>query len=719
MLDRQGAADAVQRWIVARAVAERSRWPLWIPVFFALGIALYFGLGDEPSLWLGTGATLALALTLLALRRHLPWRPAGLALLLVASGFAVAQLRSAWIEAPKLERPWGAGVLQAEVLSAEPRARGWRFLLRPTFMDGLDPAQMPLKVRVTAQHVDEAFRPRQLVELRARLRPPSPPTWPGGFDFARQAYFQQIGGIGFALGKLRPLSPAEAVDSGEEAGGWRSWSLFWAAARLTIAERIMTVLPDQAGAIAVALVTGQRGAIAEDAREDMRAAGLAHLLAISGLHMGLVAGLLFFAVRACLAAWPRLALRHPIKKWAACAAGLGGFVYLCLVGGAIPAQRAFLMIALVLLAVLLDRRAISLRLVAWAAMVVLLLVPESLVSASFQMSFAAVVALVALYETWDHRRLAGDWDRGVAHRFWLYVLGIAVTSLVAILATSAFAAFHFQRIAAFGLLANLLAVPLTAFLIMPAAVLGMLLMPLGLEALGFVPMGWGIELLLAIASAVADLPAAMVQVPTMPLWGLALVTLGGLWLCLWQTTWRYWGLLVLLLGAVSPATTVPPDILVSGDGRLVALRDDDRRLWLPDRRGSRFVIDSWRRGSFAKELRSWPQQNQAGSGQLSCDPLGCLFRKDGKVAAVSRDLSAVADDCAKADVLISLEPLRRQTCGGPALAVDRFDLWRQGAHAFWLTQSGPRSTTVAETQGRRPWSSFDENPAPQRSRASQ
>lgn len=334
--ERRGVAGALQRWTIARAVAERSRWPLWIPVFFALGIALYFGLGDEPPRWLGTGAALVLAMVLLALRRHLPWRSAVLALLLVASGFAIAQLRSAWIDAPKLERSWGAGLMRAEVLSVEPRARGWRFLLRPLFMDGLEPAQMPLKVRVTAQQVDEAFRPGQLVELRARLRPPSPPTWPGGFDFARQAYFQQIGGIGFALGRLRPLSTDDAVATGEEERGWRSWSLFWAEARLTIAERIMTVLPDQAGAVAVALVTGQRGAIAEEAREDMRAAGLAHLLAISGLHMGLVAGLLFFGVRAGLAVCPRLALRHPIKKWAACFAGLGGFVYLCLVGGAIP-----------------------------------------------------------------------------------------------------------------------------------------------------------------------------------------------------------------------------------------------------------------------------------------------------------------------------------------------------------------------------------------------
>ena len=691
--------------VAARFLAEQERWPLWLPVCFGLGIALYFALPIEPPFWLGGAGSLVCLVVFLLFGRRFKARFAGLALLVFCLGFAAAQLRSAWVEAPVLDGRWGPASLTAEVLAVEQRERGWRFLLRPLDMEGLEPSAYPAKVRVTALRVEGAPRPGNSVTLRARLRAPSPPSMPGTFDFARQAYFQQLGGIGFALGPLRTLP-----ESGPEAGS-RSlldrWSLFWAEARQAIAGRIAALLPGQSGAVAVALVTGQRSGLAEATREDMRGAGLAHLLAISGLHMGLVAGLLFFSLRAGFALVPNLALHRPIKKWAAIGAGLGAFIYLCLVGGTIPAQRAFLMLSIVLLAVLLDRRAISLRLVALAALVVLLLAPESLVSASFQMSFAAVIALVSFYEAWQRREYRESAiERTALRRLGLYVLGVAVTSLIAILATSAFAAFHFQRLALFGLLANLLAVPLTAFVIMPAAVVGMLLMPLGLEAVGFVPMGWGIDLLLILAEAVAGLPAAHVQVPPMPLWGLAAVALGGLWLCLWQGRWRLWGVAVILLGVISPATFAPADLLVSGDGRQVALRDSDGRLWVPDQRAGRFTLDIWRRGNHARQLETWPRDGMAAEGLLRCDPMGCLYEgPHGKVAALRNPLGA-ADDCAAVDVLVSLEPLRRQSCSGPALVVDRFDLWRNGAHAIWLTPQGPRADTVRDDQGERPWSPY-------------
>ena len=705
----EGGLEAVRR-LYARAgdalAAERQRWPLWLPVCFGLGIAGYFSAATEPPLWAGPLGALVCLLVLAAFRRFPHRRFAIAAVLVTALGFAAAQARSALVEAPRLTGNWGPAALSGQILSVEQRARGWRFLLRPEAMAGLSARDLPAVVRVTAHRVEGDLRPGSWVALRARLRAPSAPTMPGAFDFARKAYFERIGGIGFALGPVS-LRPVPQDPGAEESRGLADhWSLFWAGARQGIAERVSALLPGQSGAVAVALITGQRGAITEETREAMRAAGLAHLLAISGLHMGLVSGILFYVLRAALALSPGLALFHPIKKWAAVAAGLGAFVYLCLVGATIPAQRAFIMVGIVLLAVLLDRRAISLRLVAWAALLVLLFSPESLVSASFQLSFAAVVALVAAYEAWDRRGRAAAGERGWTHRLAVYVFGIALTSLIAILATSAFAAFHFQRLAVFGLLANLIAVPLTAFVIMPAAVLGLALMPFGLEVLGFLPMGWGIEVLLAVATAVAGLPAALVQVPPMPLWGLSLVVFGGLWLCLWQGRWRFWGMLPILLGACSPAAFEPPDLLVSGDGRLVALRDAERRLWLADLRASRFVIDSWRRGSFAAEVQRWTSGPAPPDGALTCDPLGCLYRRAGAVAAVSLDPRGIGDDCARADVLVSLEPLRRQPCRGPTLVIDRFDLWRRGGHAVWLGPEGPRAVSVREVQGLRPWSSF-------------
>jgi len=629
-------------------------------------------------------------------------RLAAFALLAVALGFGAAQLRAERVAAPVLERSWGPAAMSAEVLAAEPHARGWRLYLRPLEMPGLEEATVPAQVRVTVAGLETPPIPGSRVRLRAALRPPSPPAAPGAFDFARQAWFQGLGGIGFAYGAPTLLPEAAQTDAGRTA----AWHLWWAGLRQTVAQRIAAKLEGPAGAVAVARVTGQRGGIPEAVQDDMRNAGLAHLLAISGLHMGLVAGLLFFFLRAGLALLPGVALRYPIKKAAAVVAAAGAFVYLNLVGASIPAERAFLMVMIVLLAVLLDRRALSLRLVACAAAVILLVAPESLMTASFQMSFAAVTALIAGYEAWEWRRPVREAARGPLGRLAGYIAGVAATSVIAMLATGPFAAFHFHRLALYGLPANLLAVPLTAFWIMPWAVLAVLLMPFGLEGLALAPMGLGIELLLAVAATVSGWPAAVLQVPPMPDWGLGLAVLGGLWLCLWRGRWRWAALPVILAGALSPLAFDPPSLLVSGDARQVALRDPEGRLWVPSQRGSRFVLETWERQAFAAETVTWPKLGEAASGRLSCDPLGCLYTQETLRVAVLQDPRAADDDCGLADVVISLEPLRRQPCGGPAVVIDRFDLWRYGAHAVWLDAGGITVRTVARQQGARPWSPF-------------
>ncbi|MEO3430072.1 ComEC/Rec2 family competence protein [Pelagibius sp. CAU 1746] len=681
-------------------LAERGRWPLWVPVLLGAGIGAYFWSPSEPPAWLGPAAVLTFLLTAWSLRRAPGLTLALLALLAVAAGFALAQLRTQLVAAPVLERAWGPAELTAEVLASEPRTRGFRLHLRPLAMQGLAEDALPARLRVTVAGMAAAPLPGSRLRLRASLRPPSPPALPGAFDFARQAWFQRLGGIGFAYGKADILAPPQS------SGASAAWARWWAGLRQTVAERIAARIDGQAGAVAVALITGQRGGISEAVRADMRAAGLAHLLAISGLHMGLAAGCLFFFLRAGLALVPGLALHQPIKKWAAVAAVAGAFVYLNLVGTSIPAQRAFLMVAVVLLAVLLDRRALSLRLVAWAAAVILVTAPESLMSASFQMSFAAVTALIAAYEAWEGRRSRRRAARGPGVKLIAYFAGVAATSVIAILATGPFAAFHFQRLALYGLLANLVAVPLTAFWIMPWAVLALLLMPFGGEALGLVPMSWGIQLLLGLAGTVAAWPAASLQVPPMPDWGLGLAVLGGLWLCLWQRPWRCLGLALVLAGALSPLSFEPPSLLVSGDGRQAGLRDPEGTLWVAWPRGSRFVLDSWARQSFATQTLAWPGLGEGTAAGLNCDPLGCLYREKGSTLAVLRDPRGAADDCRLAEVLVSLEPLRRQPCRGPLVVIDRFDLWRQGAQAVWLGPGGPVVRTVAGQQGARPWSPY-------------
>jgi competence protein ComEC len=367
--------------------------------------------------------------------------------------------------------------------------------------------------------VPEGLRIGDRVRLRASVGPPSPPSVPGTYDFQRDAFFDRIGGVGFAY-------EVQIDDAGPRGppGDWLS------RLRQSINRRILAALPGEEGPVAVALMTGDQSGIAKDVLQAMRDSGLAHLLSISGLHMAIVAGVVFFGLRSLLALVPGLALYHPIKKWAAVAAIAATFAYLMLSGDSVPPQRSFVMTSLVLLAVLFDRSALSMRLIAWAAMVVLLTTPDALTGPSFQMSFAAVVALIAAYETaWVRRWSRGEGGR--LSRLGHHVGGLALTSLIATAATAPYAIYHFNRMSDYGLVANLLAVPLTSFWVMPWAVGAFLLMPLGMEWLALTPMGWGIDGILAIARSVAAWPGAVTLVPAMPLAGLGLITFGGLWLC--------------------------------------------------------------------------------------------------------------------------------------------------------------------------------------------
>ena len=419
--------------------------------------------------------------------------------------------------------------------------------------------------------------------------------------------------------------------------------------------------------------------------------------------MGLVAGLVFFAVRAGLALLPSVALRYPIKKWAAAAAALGAFAYLFLAGATVPTQRAFLMLGLVLLGVGLDRSAVSMRLVAWAAFAILLLHPESLLSASFQMSFAAVTALVAAYEALRLKSLTRRGEMGLAGRAGLYLAGVALSSVVAILATAPFAVHHFNRLAWFGLAANLAAVPLTAFWIMPWALDAFLLMPLGWEAAALTPMGWGTEALIAVAETVAGWPGSATIVPLLPLWGLVLVALGGLWLCLWQRGWRVLGLAPVAAGLLTMTLHRPPDVLITGDGRLMAVREPHGELSLSSDRVARFSAGIWLRRAGQASASVWPTTGVAAGGWLRCDPLGCIYRAQGQVVALVRDGRALAEDCRVATVMVSLEPVPRRRCPGPEVLVDRFDLWRNGAHALRLGPGAVDVESVRDHRGARPW----------------
>src|SRR5262245_22053872 len=386
-------------WLVANLVAERERWLLWLPVGLGAGIATYFALPLEPPPWLGaTGlllATVLLAWSAWRLPAHAfhSGAPGLLGLVVFLLGFTVATWRTHLVEAPVLDRR-AAYELEATVLLVEDKIRGQRLLLGELNIDDLEANATPARIRVSTRSAEPALEPGDRIRLRALLMAPSPPVEPGGFDYARQACFESLGAVGYGLAAPELLSRADH----------RGWSLGLAALRQTIAHEITLAVPGTAGAIGVALLAGLRGALPDQIWDQWAVAGIAHLLSISGLHLALVAGTLFFVVRIGLALAPPLALRLPTKKLAAVVALLGAFGYLLLSGAPVPTLRAFAMTAIGLVAIMADRNPFSMRLILWAAMVVLLLQPESLLGASFQMSFGAVVALIAVYETGLARR---------------------------------------------------------------------------------------------------------------------------------------------------------------------------------------------------------------------------------------------------------------------------------------------------------------------------
>jgi competence protein ComEC len=699
-LGRQGTLwrlTSAARWLWRQATEERERWVLWAPVFIGVGVAAYFGFASEPPLWFGAAGLAAAVVVRITFHRWSLPTTAATCLALAFLGVAAAQLRVALVSAPILARDVGKAAVEGRVCEVGLQPHGYRLYLDDVRIAGRAPEATPRRVRV---RVGAGFSSSQIgerVSVTARLGPISAPVAPGAYDFQRDVYFERIGAVGFAFGAPRPVSP-QVADS------WlQSLPCHLSALRLTIAERIRAVLPGDTGAIGVALITGDQGAISKPTMQLMRDSGLAHLLSISGLHIGLVAGILFVVLRRGLCLVRGLALYYPIKKWGAIAAFAGTLFYVLLAGAPVPAVRAFIMTSMFLLAVILDRTAISLPPVAWAAVVVLLVSPEELIGPSFQMSFAAVVALVAAYEATQTQRLRWRSEAGWGGRAALYVAGLVFTSLIATLATGPYSIYHFNRIAFYGVIANMIAVPLTGVWIMPWAVLAVILMPFGLEDVALTPMGWGVDGVIAIAGYVAGLPRAVSVVPAMPVAGLAIITLGGLWLCLWQRRWRLAGVPVIVVGLVTIMFTRPPDLLISEDGRFFAVVAPDGRLLLSRPKADKFVTDNWLRRSDTETVETLSIGGYDADGRLACDSLGCIYRAFGRTVALVQQPMALLEDCSMADVVVSLEPVR-VPCHPTTAVIDRFDLWRNGVHAVWIGDDGSiEIRSVREMRGDRPW----------------
>jgi competence protein ComEC len=495
------------------------------------------------------------------------------------------------------------------------------------------------------------------------------------------------------------------------AGGLTVFALL----RAKLEAKVAAAIPGAAGAVAAALLTGSQAAIPPAEIAAMRDSGLAHLLSVSGLHMTIVMGAVFGVLRLLVALVPWLALRVNGKAVAAVGALLAGLGYTLLTGAQVPMQRCLVMAALVTLGLLAGRRALTLRSLALAAAAVVLVAPAEVLGPSFQMSFAAVLALAAGWEALRGRLPAAGsgWRRRLA----LAGIGLVATSILAGAATAPFGLHHFGRLQVYGVAANALAVPITSLLVMPAGMIALLLMPFGFEGPALWVMGQGVAAILAVAAHVAAWPNATPVLAPLPGPALAVMSFGFSWLALWRGALRLVGV-PIMAGALAAGLSVPPpEVLMTADARLIALRTSKGVFFHAQPGASAFARNAVLRQMGAERAMPLPAEGEAASGAIACTPAACRFRpyRDGPEAVLFRtappargtrsgeppDAAVLAEACGRAALLLATEPLRRR-CPGSAV-IDRFTVWREGAQAVRLSPQGVSIMSERALRGARPW----------------
>lgn len=669
-------------WAEAIA-AQRGYLILWVPVCLAAGIGLWFGLSWEPALAHYRAAFgIGLCALMLCLRAGESWTPVWGAAVLMALGFGLAGMRAHSLAAPVLEFRF-YGPIEGRIVAIDRSSSdALRLTLDQVRLDDVAPARTPARVRVSL-HGDQGFVdpiPGLRVILTGHLSPPGGPVEPGGFDFQRMAWFRQLGAVGYTRTPVLALShPEPAADL----------AIFQV--RRTLFDAVQERITGPPGAFVAAVLTGDRSALPRADLDALRGSNLAHLLAISGLHMGLLTGVVFGALRFAMAAIPWVALRWPTKKVAAAGALVVGATYLLLSGGNVATIRAFIMVSVMLVAILAGRRAISLRSVAVAAILILVLMPESLSSAGFQMSFAATVGLVAVFGAIRDHRLSEH-----VPRWALPILGVVLSSGVAGLATAPIGAAHFNTLSDYGLLANLLSVPVMGTVVMPAAVAAALLVPFGLDWIAFEIMRLGTQWILAVAHWVSGLEGARTWVQAPPELVLPLFALAALfWIC-WQGRLRHVGALGMVGALGLWGLTDRPDILIAESGGLVGIMTPEGRS-LSKPKGDGFVARVW------LENDGDDTTQQLASGRPG--PWTGLTAQIGGttlVHATGRALKTLPTTCALDEVWIVPKALSPKP-SGPCQVFDAEVLRHSGAVAVYVEADKLRFVSARDKAGTRLW----------------
>ena len=669
--------------------SERAQLPLWFVAAFGAGIAAWMWM-PGPRQW---EAFIAVQLGLASLALALGRGRIGHALLLgslaMAAGCGLVWSRSELVAAPALEKPLAA-TFRARIEAMETlAAKGDLRLTLAPLDQGLPPL---VRVAVPEEGAPAGLAPGAEVRIRARLMPPPPMPLPGGHDFARDFWFKGIGATGRVIGPIVIGHPARlaGIDG----------------LRTRLDRHIRFQLPGASGTVATAFATGDQNAISEEDADAMRRSGLAHLLSVGGLHITAAVGLAMLLTLRLLAVSEWLALRFNLVMVAAGAGALAGIGYTLLTGSQVPMVKSCVAALLVLGGLALGRDPISLRLVAVGALVVLLFRPESLAGASFQMSFAAVTSIIALHQWPPVRHWLAPREESWPSRMMRGIGGLMLTGLVVELALMPLALYHFHRAGLYGVAANLIAIPLTTFVIMPMEAAALLLDTAGAGAPLWAMTGWSIDVMLALAHRVGNAEGAVAMLPTMPRWSFALMIGGGLWLCLWKGRVRRWGVVPLVIGAFGAAMAPTPNLLVTGDGQHLALvRDDGVPVLLRSRSGD-FVRDLMSEAAaFDGDPMPLEEQQFARCSRDACVADIAEGARAWRLLAIrSRNWIAweeLTTACADADIVVADRALP-QGCNPRWLKLDRPALAPVGGVAIYL-DNHPRVASVAGRIGQHPW----------------
>jgi len=701
-------------WVFRRAfeteVALRRPF-LWLPVAAGAGVVLYLYADREPSLWLIAPAAVSLGVLayLARAKRVAFFLLCGFCA--VFAGELSAALRMAWVAAPVLDKI-RIVTLQGFIEEMDFRRTGARFLLRVHSAEGLAPEQTPFRVRLSLRRTPP-FEAGTYVRLKARLLPPARASLPGGYDFARDAWFARLGAVGNVLGRI------EIVPSPESPGLAASAMMAIDRGRNALARRIDTIVGGDSGAIAAAMVTGKRDLLSEEAKEVIREAGIFHIITISGVQMTLVAAIFFVGLRRLLALSQTLALSYPIKKWAALFAIAGAIFYDIATGSRVGTERALFMTLIMLASVLLDRQALTMRNLAIAAALVILIQPEAIMGASFQLSFAAVAALVAVYEariaTWgrdepvkasrpidgERKRVALETVKPLLRRG---PLGLLFATFCATSATASFMAYNFHELSPYVLIGNPLTLTIIEIFAVPGALLGTLLYPLGLDAFVWRYVGLGIDGVIWAARGIGSWPGSTIHLPAFAPWAIVFLSLAVLSSVLWRTAiLRATALPLAALGLLGAAAGPSFDMAASPAGDAVAFRAENGRLAVIGRGRNAFSAEQWLRADADGRLVS------EALTKANCDKLGCVGHlASGRTIALDLDPKAFAEDCTRADIIVT--PRFAPLGCAAAIVIDREKLKQTGALTLAFAKDGVVQMRAARAADEdRPWS-----PAPKR-----